>query len=119
MFTIINNIKNELFSNNKINWFAVLFFLSEPISIIAAYFLLQRGLQCINDPSTFIYSTYFAVIFTTIGYILRIPYMLNKPSALFFLILNVIIWIFVVTIWIYAYLSFKKFKKIKKNKLYN
>jgi len=114
MFTIINNIKNELYSNNKINWFGVLFFFSEPLSLLAAYFLLQRGLNSLNNPSTFLISTFFAVIFTTIGYILRIPYMWDKPSALFFLILNVIIWLLVLGTWIYAYINYNKYKK--KNK---
>ena len=114
MSSILNNIKNELFSNNKINWYGVLFFISEPLSLVAAYFLLQRGINCLINPDTFVITTFYAVIFTSLGYVLRLPYMWDKPIALFFLFLNIIVWIVVLGIWINAYFSYNKFKKNSK-----
>jgi hypothetical protein len=69
MSNIIQSIKNEIYSNNKINWSAVLFLLSEPIALVAAYFIILRGLHCINFPNSFTMTTFYTVIFTTIGYI--------------------------------------------------
>ena len=42
MFNIIENIKNELYSNNKLNFHVILFILSEPVALSAAYFMIMR-----------------------------------------------------------------------------
>jgi len=118
MTSLINSIKNELYSNNKINWKGVLFIVSEPIAIFAAYFLVKRGLYFWNNPDIFSLTTFGTVIFGTIAYFLRIPYMWNKPSALFFLVANIIIWTIALAIWINAFIIYQKYKqknmKIKK-----
>ena len=115
MSNIIQSIKNEIYSNNKINWSAVLFLLSEPIALVAAYFIILRGLHAINFPNTFTMTTFYTVIFTTIGYIFRVPYMWNKPSAIFFLLLNIIMWIIAISIWTNAFLKYNKDSKDNKN----
>ena len=116
MISLFNSIKNEIYSNNKINWAGVLFFTSEPLALLAAYFLLQKGLQCLNNSEIFIISTFYTVIFTALGYVIRIPYMWDKPSALFFLVLNVIMWTIILGIWIKAFLMYKESEKSSSNK---
>ena len=76
--------------------------------------MIMRGIHCWNKPNTFLMTTFYTVLLTGSGFLLRIPYMWNKPSALFFLIFNCIAWIITIFIWIRAFYLYKFYKKSTK-----
>lgn len=106
-FNIIKNFKNEIFHKNKINWSAILFILSEPIALFGAFMMFERGKTIINNPKLFVLSTYFNIIAMFLAVFLRIPYMLNKASAILFLFFNSIAWGACLIIWTIAYYKSK------------
>lgn len=116
MANLIENFKSEIYQNGLVNWKAVLFLLSEPIALIAVYFMIARGNHAIKNPETFVMSTFYTVLFTVLAFILRILYQMNKPTAFLFVILNCIVWGYCLYVWIKAYIANKKFKENKKKK---
>lgn len=104
---IINNLKYEIYNNKKLNWDAILFIISEPIALFGAYMMFERGKIITENPKQFVLSTYLNVIAMFIAITLRIPYMLKKPTAILFLIINAIAWGFCFFIWSIGFYKYK------------
>ena len=107
---IINNLKTEIYSNKNFNWNAILFILSEPIALFGAFMMFERCKSLTQNPKQFVISTYLNVIAMFIAITLRIPYMLKKPTAILFLIINAIAWGLCLFIWSIAFYRFKNIK---------
>ena len=105
MANIIETLKAEINKNGTVDWKIVLFLLSQPVGLFAAYFMISRGYHAIEKPETFVMSTFYTVLFTLVAFILRILYQMGKPTAFLFVIINTLVWAFCLYIWVRAYLA--------------
>tara|TARA_R110002072_G_C7855344_1_gene526019 strand:- start:738 stop:1079 length:342 start_codon:yes stop_codon:yes gene_type:complete len=111
MVNLIQSLKSEIYNNGVVNWKAVLFLLSEPIALVATYFMVSRGNHAIENPKTFTISTFYTVLFTLFAFCLRVLYQIGKPTAFLFVILNCIVWGYCAYVWTKAYIAYNKFNK--------
>jgi len=111
MPSLIDLIKNDLFKKGKINWAGFLFLLSEPAAFVGIIIALRHGLESLENPKIFQESNFHVALFMAIPYVMKIPYMRNKPLALFFLVLNFIGWTLATIVYFMAYEKAKEIKK--------
>ena len=110
MADIINALKNDLYSNGQINWVGIIFTLSEPIAFGGMYIAYLHAKECVDDPSKFTESNFQIALYLGIAYLMRIPYMWDKPLARVLLIINTLAWIYITYIYYTASLLSSKDK---------
>jgi len=96
----VENIKNN---NSTI----ILYFLSEILAIITIIIAITHAFNILNNLDKFQKSNFYVALFISISFIMRIPYMIDKPLGFIFMILNAIGWSFVTLIYFIAYKKLK------------
>lgn len=115
MISFLHVLKNEIVISGKFNWNSLSYLLSAPIGLLACYTSIKLGIKLLKNPSNFHRANLKISFFLALVFVLKIPYVVDKPVALLSFVLNFIGWFISFLILLVVYEKHKKLETSKKN----
>ena len=110
---LIKDVRKDVYKNNRIHVYGLLYVLSTPIGLIASLSSIKLGLEILKGKHKFnIYSFYISLI-TCFMYGIKLPYMYDKKIAFISLLISFIFWLISSIIFIYLFIHDILSKKLK------